>query len=556
MKHLLITILTIICPVLLNAGEWFVETNEVLEWEYISEKDYQDPFNEVDLVAEITGPSGNAIRLPAFWAGGNIWKFRFSAPVEGSYVFHTICNDRKNSALHKQKGLIRITPYTGRNMLLKKGSIQISADRTYLEHQDGTPFFWLADSWWHGMTTRFSWPDDFKTLTLDRKNKGFSVIQFAVAFPCDIYPFDERGQNEAGDPWDSSWNCINPAYFDLTDKRIQYLVSQGLVPNIVGAWGYYIKWAGVEGMQKHWKYLIARYGAYPVTWTLAGEVTLAWYHDLATQWEQEKTIFREEWSEVASFIKEQDPFVHLLTVHPGPNSGDLHPIKNMEHIDMFMCQSGHEGYYTFERSIHFVKKAMEMYPDKPVIHGEVCFEGMDGKSWNDVQRFLFWSNILMGTPGYSYGAEGIWQFNTKDQLFGASPAGNVWGNVPWDVASQYRGSGQIGLGKKFIEKFEWWKLEPAQDRIECNTSDPVSVPFCAVIDERDLFIYMFRKPARWRPYKVNGLIPEKEYGVTWFDPITGQVHSGDRFRSDSEGKLDINRLPIMQDWVLVIHMKS
>jgi hypothetical protein len=556
MKRVIIVFSLIFLVFPVSAQTLYITSNKVIEWQYMSDQKYSDPFNDVAVFAEIKLPDGHMFVLPGFWAGDDVWKFRFSSLTPGEYSFTTKCSDTLNKALHGQKGMIHITSYEGTNTLYTHGSIHVSANKKYLQHQDGTPFFWLADSWWHGMTSRFRWPYDFKYLSRERKDKGFTVIQFAIGFPCDIEPFDPRGQNEAGDPWDKEWKSIRPEYFDLADLRVRHLVEQGLVPNIVGSWGYYIKWAGVETMKKHWNYLIARYGAYPVTWTLAGEVTLAWYHDLATQWEEEKSVFREQWSDVAAYIKQNDPYQHLLTVHPGPNSGDLKPINRMELIDMVMCQSGHEGYYTFERSVDFIKKAQHLYPDKPVLHGEVCFEGMDGKSWQDVQRFLFWSNSLMGTPGFSYGAEGIWQFNSEEELFGPSPAGNVWGNVPWEIAHKYEGSREIGLGKKFLDHYQWWRLTPAQDRIESRENGVVSIPFCAAIEDDHLIIYMFRKPVRWRKYGVNGLEPGKTYSVVWFDPIQGNVIENDAFTANSEGIIDIDYAPIMQDWVLVINLKE
>jgi hypothetical protein len=533
-----------------------IQTNQVIEWQYVSAVEYSDPFNDIDLNARILHPDGTIFILPAFWAGGNVWKFRFSSPNPGEYKFITECNDTNNKDLHKKKGKIQINLYAGSNPLYTHGAIHVSDNKKYLQHHDGAPFFWLADSWWHGMTKRFEWPDDFKYLVNDRITKGFTVIQFAIGFPCDIEPFDPRGQNEAGDPWDKQWRSIRPAYFDLTDLRIQHLIDKGMVPNIVGAWGYYIKWAGVDAMQKHWKYLIARYGAYPVIWTLAGESTLAWYPDLSMRWEEEKKIFRKSWSEVAGFIREKDPYRRLLTVHPGPISGEFKPIDNMAYIDMFMCQSGHDGYFDLNRSIEFIQKAQKLFPDKPVIHGEVCFEGMNGRSLNDVQRFLFWSNIMMGTPGFSYGAEGIWQFNTEEHLFGPSPMGNVWGNVPWEEAHAYRGSTEIGLGKKFLENYDWWKITPVPHRLESRETDPVKIPFCAEIKDEYIFIYMFRKPARWSRYLVNGLESDKSYSVTWFNPITGEVIENDTFSASTDGKIDINRVPVMQDWVLIIHLKN
>ncbi len=58
---------------------------------------------------------------------------------------------------------------------------------------------------------------------------------------------------------------------------MRYLVEQGFTPCIVGAWGYFMPWMGVEKMKAHWRYLIARYGALPVVWCAAGEANLPWY---------------------------------------------------------------------------------------------------------------------------------------------------------------------------------------------------------------------------------------------------------------------------------------
>ena len=51
----------------------------------------------------------------------------------------------------------------------------------------------------------------------------------------------------------------------------------GITPCIVGAWGYFMPWMGVEKVKAHWRYLIARYGAWPVVWCAAGEANLPWY---------------------------------------------------------------------------------------------------------------------------------------------------------------------------------------------------------------------------------------------------------------------------------------
>ena len=76
-----------------------------------------------------------------------------------------------------------------------------------------------------------------------------------------MFPFDPRGANEAGFLWEEDYSRLNPAYFDLADRRIGRMVARGLLPCIVGAWGYFIEYAGEQVMKRHFRNLVARYGA-------------------------------------------------------------------------------------------------------------------------------------------------------------------------------------------------------------------------------------------------------------------------------------------------------
>ncbi|HYW96445.1 MAG TPA: DUF4038 domain-containing protein, partial [Bacteroidales bacterium] len=321
-------------------------------------------------------------------------------------------------------------------------------------------------------------------------------------------------------------------------------------------WGYYMKWTGVDNMEKYWDYVIARYGAYPCTWTLAGEVTLAYYTDLGENWSYYKTQFREQWSEVARHIHHTDPYHRLVTVHPGPGVNDgKPPVNDMGTIDFVMLQSGHSGFRTLPHATMNVRKNLDDYPQKPILHGEVCFEGMHGEgSGSKVQRFLFWSNMLMGTAGFSYGAEGIWQFNTTTEKFGASPGGNTWGNVPWEVAYTYPGSREVGIGKTILEQYQWWDLKPAPDLISFSAPDSIFIPYCATTKNVRI-IYMFDFPSSWRNIRCTKLNKEKTYQVTFIDPITGDTYPYGIISADVKGEWKVPKPPIMQDWVLVLKEK-
>ena len=143
--------------------------------------------------------------------------------------------------MHGQESSLTVYPYQGDNPLYQHGPLRVAAEGHHLVHADGTPFFWLADTWWMGLTKRLHWPDGFQTLALDRWNKGFSVIQIVAGLYPDMPPFDPRGANEAGFPWTPDYASLNPDYFAMANRRIRYLVETGFVPCIVGCWGYFYR---------------------------------------------------------------------------------------------------------------------------------------------------------------------------------------------------------------------------------------------------------------------------------------------------------------------------
>ena len=90
--------------------------------------------------------------------------------------------------------------------------------------------------------------------------------------------------------------------FDDADERIRYLVDHGIMPCIVGAWGYFLPWMGEKRMQQHWRYLIARYGALPVVWCTAGEANLPWY--LAKGFPFDDREQTRGWTAIMKYIRE------------------------------------------------------------------------------------------------------------------------------------------------------------------------------------------------------------------------------------------------------------
>lgn len=176
-----------------------------MEWSLASRKSYPDPFNDVELDVRFSTADGKEWRVPGFWAGGQTWRVRFAPPEPGRFSFETLATDTSNPDLHGRRGEIDVSLYTGDNPLLKRGMIRVSANGRTFEHADGTPFFWLADTWWMGLCKRLRWPQDLQTLTADRLQKGFSVIQIIAGPYPDMPAFDPRGANEAGQMWEADF---------------------------------------------------------------------------------------------------------------------------------------------------------------------------------------------------------------------------------------------------------------------------------------------------------------------------------------------------------------
>src|ERR1700751_3717011 len=141
----------------------------VFEQTFTSQKSYADPFNELD-VDVIFAKSGETWRVPTFWRGGNQWTVRFAPPTSGEYTYHLESTDKTNPALNGHEARVTLTPYSGNNPLRHHGMLRVAANKRYFEHTDGTPFYWLGDTWWTGLSDRVGWGGFWK-LTANRRTK-------------------------------------------------------------------------------------------------------------------------------------------------------------------------------------------------------------------------------------------------------------------------------------------------------------------------------------------------------------------------------------------------
>ncbi|MDX2973425.1 apiosidase-like domain-containing protein [Kribbella solani] len=524
-----------------------------------------------------TEPDGRRLVVPAFASGGE-WKVRYSSVAAGTHHYEVGTPAVPNLA--GVAGTIDVTARPDQQRLAARGPLRIAPDGRHLEHSDGTPFFWLADTWWYGFAERLELTE-FREFAAARAEQGFSVIQIVAGLYPESLPQAAAARSRSGWVWDEEAGAPNPEWFDEADHRIAALADQGLVPCIVGAWGHYYELMDSGQLARHWREMIARWAAYPVVWCLAGEASLTpavdvddpelrsaleaetteealrdlAAHEHATIEHQLKTL-----NDVARTVRAADPFGRLVTIHSVPFAKPWEFLEDESVVDFWLLQTGHQGHQALAPAVDQMQAALDHRPAKPVINGEPSYEGIAGSSWQDIQRFMFWSHVLSGAAGHSYGAHGIWGFNTS------SVPGLYSGLAPhWRAAADLPGSRQLGLGRRMLAALPWHEFEPHPEWLSpsAHPGDRL-LPYAAGLREGPRVFYFppnaylnncFRYSAIW--FHELG---DRRWRAELIDPVTGAVEREFGVEPEPDGSARLvggagflTPLPSWADWLVVLH---
>jgi hypothetical protein len=506
--------------------------------------------------------AGQRRRIPAFRRADGSWHVRYSSGLLGT---HRLEADTGWTVT------VDVEPYSGGNELLRHGPVRVAG--RHLQHADGTPFLWLADTWWLALVDRPGWDAGFTTLACERQCEGFTAIQLVAGLYPEIGPFDEPGRGSGGFPWLESFADLNAAWWDAADMRIQALVDAGLMPVVVGAWGYYLDWLGVERMQRHWRTIIARWGALPVVWCLGGETNMPHY-EIAFGPDAGRAAARlaAGWAQVAQYVRGVDPYARVLTTHPGPAVGQWRSSDGLPAglFDLDLLQSGHDGTAALLKGLELVRTVRAEQPSRPVINGESVYEGIMGSNWADVQRLAFWMHMLGGAAGHSYGAHGLWAVDDG----GFSGAPGVWGRSSWQDAARLPGASHMAVGARILSQLDWQHFEPHPEWIEPHATPAMPFWPCAAgtADGTRVFYIpsgsytglLDESTGRFvlQELTFTALAPRSAWRGDFIDPQSGDLRGtfeltvepgADRATLASRG---LSPCPSMEDWVIVLRPAS
>ena len=212
----------------------------------------------------------------------------------------------------------------------ENGKLQVSDNGRYLQHENGTPFFWMGETGW--LLPEKLNRDEASYYLSHCREAGFNVVQ--VQTVNGVPAINDYGQFSFPDGF--NFKNINKkgvyGYWDHMDYIIKTAEKNGIYIGMVCIWGNLVK-AGLmneEEAKAYGTFLAERYKDSPnIIWFIGGDVR--------------GDIKPEVWNTLARTIKSIDKN-HLMTFHPFGRTSSIYWFHDAEWLDFNMFQSGHRRY--------------------------------------------------------------------------------------------------------------------------------------------------------------------------------------------------------------------
>jgi hypothetical protein len=511
-------------------------------WEgaFASERDHPDPVQSIQLDLELIAPSGARQRAAGFWDGGRTWRARFCPDEVGIWRYETRCSDPSDAGLHSRAGTFACVLYEGDNPLYRHGQIRVASSGRHLEHADGEPFFFLADTCWNG--PHLAEPSDWDDYLTDRLGKCFSAVLFTAPH------FRGLAANADGRTAFTGREriAIDPLFFQRLDRSVDALNDRGLlgVPLLLHGGKDTDRNAGhflpKEQAILLARYMIARYDAHHVLWDFVAE---AEFHGMGARY----------WKDVGRAVF-ADGRRHPVTLHPHGLDWALYDFADESWMDVAGYQSAHGDN---EASLRWIPEgppstAGRLRPYRPFINLEPPYEGHLANHSRQpfdaatARRHIFWSLFASPTAGVAYGGHGVWGW---DDGTGAPFAHEQTGPAPsWREALNLPGAASMRHLADLMASIPWWTLRPAPELLaeQPGWDDPrLTVSAARTTDGRLGLVYVPRGSRATLAASASGTHPE----VIRFDPATGERRPLAQPTDTGVGRFD---LPADQDWLLLL----
>ncbi len=542
-----------------------------------STKEYDESGNEqMDVILDVdfkNTATGTTLTIPSFWNGGNEFAVRFAPTEYGVWEYTTKCE--QDETLNGLTGKIGANAYKGDLDIYKHGFVTIQDGNKYFTYADGTPFFYLGDTHWSMYSEEYDkagsragelqTDSHFKYIVDKRIEQGFTVYQSEpISSPFGLSD-GKIGKNDIKG-------------FKTADLYYQYIAQKGLVH--ANAEFFFASEmseklmnneAALEKMSRYW---VARFGAYPVMWTIAQEIDNDFYAERGDHKFYDYT--NNPWLKVAEFIHKYDAYKHPLSGHQ-ENTGattvtgkgvNLNTASGLGmsifRSEFVSNQTGH-NWWAAQWSPSLKKNASAAvahdYWDSPKV--SVNYESRYCGLWtkNTGERIQGWVSYLSGFFGYGYGAIDIWYYKSTYNIDKDSDDGletitkEEKQEVAWPEAVEFESAYQVGYMRKFFNTISWWKLVPEFNEQTKFVPTNEEVVSCCATDANNTYVVYFYNLNSTATGKLIDMDASAEYVAKWFNPRTNEYTEIGEIKAEADGSYAIPEKADVNDWVLLVTKK-
>ena len=478
------------------------------EQAFKSSVEYSNALQDASLTVRFTSPLGEISEVDAFWDGGGTWRVRFSPDQPGHWKFRTTCSDKANLGLHNETGEFICGAAIGPNRFHRHGQVRVALDGRHLEHADGTPFFWLADTVWNG--ARAAEPKDWDFYAETRAYQRFTVAQWAAA------PGDDAKKQAAYGGFPDRIT-INPSFFKRLDAKLETLSRAGILSAIAPLMELHSQTNAAMALTDDQaellvRYVVARWGAEPVAWLIAFEGDTA-----------AKNAGR--WKKIGQHVFGSRAHRPVI-LYPGETQWLCDEFRDQKWVDVFGYQSVTdvtEDALKWTISGPFAAE-WKKYPARPLIafvpyENGVAPQSSKRFSADDVRRAIYWSLLLAPPAGVSYGAQGVanWDATVKPKDEQTKVA-----DLPmWHKALFMPAGKQMSHLAKFMNSIDFWTLRPQPKSIATQPGNQSPRRFIAAAsNEANTLAIIYVPEDRTLELSLDALPHSPSVG--WFNPRTGE----------------------------------
>ncbi len=430
---------------------------------------------------------------------------------------------------------------------LSSQPLRVSDNHRFLVYEDGSPFFWLADTAWE-LFHRCD-REEATMYLKKRKSQGFNVIQAVALAELDgLHTPNPYGETPL---FNDDPTTPNPAYFDhmdfIIDKAAELNMYVALLPTWgdkvnTSSWGVGPEIFNLENAKIYGRWIGNRYKDRDnIIWIIGGDRT-------PREGSGDVKIWQNMAEGIAEAVGGNDHA--LMSYHPQPHNpgGSSTWFHQDEWLDFNMHQTGHCPKTSYKNITH----DYNLTPVKPVLDGEPLYEDhpycFDAKNKGyslprDIRRIMYW-NVFAGAFGQTYGCHDVWQMYTTDRK-GINGPLRPWPEaLDLPMANQVRHLKNLMLSRPFLTRI------PDQSIIEEDQDDTNDYGI-ATRDENGTYAMIYFPTSKESKLNLDNLNGEN-FKAWWFDPRTGNAYPDNDLKNSNSLSITPPTSGVGNDWVLVI----